>query len=96
MERIRSGLGALLTIAALATSAATEINARNQVAAYRQRLAEGAPVFDLRVGYQQETLASRWSVPDGHGTLGAGVALFGILLIAAPMAPRARPRMVPR
>jgi len=90
MERIRSVVGAILTVAAVALSLSTEMNARHQVAAYRRALSEGASVYNMRIGYQQETLASRWSVPDGHGTLGAGVALFGIILFAAPLAARSR------
>jgi hypothetical protein len=53
-------------------------------------MSHGAPVYDMRIGYEQETLASRWSIPDGHGTWGAGVALLGIILVAAPLASRAR------
>jgi membrane-associated phospholipid phosphatase len=44
------------------------------------------PAYDKHIGYEQQTLASRWSVPDGHATLGAGFALFGVLLIAVPRA----------
>ena len=88
MERIRSVVGGVLTITALAIAASTEISARHHVAAYRKSLSEGTPSYDMRIAYQQETLASRWSIPDGHGTLGAGFALFGIMLIGAPMASR--------
>jgi hypothetical protein len=90
MERIRSVVGAILTVTAVTMSVATEVKARHQVAEYRRALSEGTPVYNMRVGYQQETLASRWSVPDGHGTLGAGVALFGLILFAGPLAARTR------
>jgi hypothetical protein len=90
MERIRSVVGGLLTVTALTLSVATELSARSHVAAYRRQLSDGAPVYDMRIGYEQETLASRWSIPDGHGTWGAGVALFGIILVAGPLASRAR------
>jgi hypothetical protein len=90
MERIRSVLGGLLTVTALTLSVSTELSARNHVAAYRRQLSDGAPVYNMRIGYEQETLASRWSIPDGHGTWGAGVALFGIILIVGPMASRTR------
>jgi hypothetical protein len=87
---IRSVVGGSLTVLALTLSVATEVNARNHVAAYRRQMSHGAPVYDMRIGYEQETLASRWSIPDGHGTWGAGVALLGIILVAAPLASRAR------
>jgi membrane-associated phospholipid phosphatase len=95
MDRIRSVIGACLTITALAASVGTEISARNHVAAYREQLQDAArrqhtPVYDRRVGYEQATLATRWSFPDGHATLGAGFALFGIMLVAAPLASRGR------
>lgn len=84
MERMRLVIGGLLTITALAVSVRTEISARNAVAAFRKSISEGVSANGMRVGYQQETLASRWSIPDGHGTLGAGFALFGLVLIVAP------------
>ena len=92
-ERILTVFGGFLTIAALTLSLATELSARNHVAEYRRRVAEpgvtqqgAAASYDRHIGYEQQTLASRWSVPDGHGTLGAGFAIFGILLIAVPRA----------
>ena len=93
-EKILSVFGALLTIAALALSLATEINARNHLSEYRKRVAaaptviqQGAPAsYDRHIGYEQQTLASRWSIPDGHGTLGAGFAIFGMILVAVPRA----------
>lgn len=103
-ERILTVLGAVLVVAALALSIATELNARGHVAEYRKQVAaakpaipaagtaavvqQGAPVapYDKHIGYVQQTLASRWSIPDGHATLGAGFSLFGMLLIAAPRA----------
>lgn len=93
-ERILTVFGGFLTIAALILSITTEVSARNHVAEYRRRVAEGSGIvqqgapasFDKHIGFEQQTLASRWSVPDGHGTLGAGFAMFGILLIAVPRA----------
>ena len=92
-ERILFVFGALLTVGALVLSLATEINARSHLAEYRNRVAagpavqQGAPVsYDRHIGYEQQTLASRWSIPDGHGTLGAGFAIFGMILVAVPRA----------
>jgi membrane-associated phospholipid phosphatase len=96
IERILTVFGAFLVIAALTLSLGTEISARNHVAAYRKRFThtpdgivqQGKPLahFEKHIGYDQETLASRWSFPDGHGTLGAGFAVFGLILVAVPRA----------
>lgn len=92
-ERILTVFGALLILGALVLSLGTEISARSHLAEYRKRLAAGPVIqqgtptsYDRHIGYEQQTLASRWSIPDGHATLGAGFALFGMLLIAVPRA----------
>lgn len=94
IERILTVFGALLVIAALTLSLGTELTARSHLATYRKRFThttegirqQGKPLahFEKHIGYDQETLASRWSIPDGHGTLGAGFAVFGMILIAVP------------
>lgn len=95
-ERILSIFGALLTAAAIVLSVTTEVMARRHLAQYHALVAAGAPVvqqgavrgtvYDKHIGYEQATLATRWSIPDGHATLGAGFAIFGIILIAVPRA----------
>lgn len=94
IERILAVFGGFLMVVSLILSAATEISARNHVAEYRRRVSEApgivqqgaATTYDRHIGYEQQTLASRWSFPDGHGTLGAGFAMFGLILIAVPRA----------
>jgi membrane-associated phospholipid phosphatase len=95
IERILTVFGVFLVFAALGASLATEISARNHLAEYRRQVShetgvvqQGAPAgsYDKHVGFEQQTLASRWSIPDGHATLGAGFAMFGIILIAVPRA----------
>jgi membrane-associated phospholipid phosphatase len=95
-ERILAIFGALLTAAAIVLSVTTEVMARRHLAQYHALVAAGAPVvqqgavrgtvYDKHIGYEQATLATRWSIPDGHATLGAGFAIFGIILIAVPRA----------
>jgi hypothetical protein len=93
-ERILTIFGGLLVITALFFSFATEIGARRYLAEYQKQAAartgvvqQGAPLASFKhVGYEQQTLATRWSVPDGHGTLGAGFALFGLILVVVPQA----------
>jgi membrane-associated phospholipid phosphatase len=93
-ERILTFFGGVLIIVALTLSLATELNARRYLTEYRKQLETGTVIQQgtpsastfKHVGYEQQTLASRWSFPDGHGTLGAGFALFGMLLVAAPRA----------
>ena len=92
-ERMLAVFGIVLTCAALILSLGTEITARRRVAEYRQQVAAGftvalqsKPIIDHHIGYDQQTLASRWSVPDGHGTLGLSFAAFGVLLITVPRA----------
>jgi membrane-associated phospholipid phosphatase len=96
IERILTVLGAFLIFAALSASVTTEVSARNHLAEYRREVAHGAGItqqgqtatrsFDKHIGYEQQTLASRWSFPDGHATLGAGFAVFGMILVAVPRA----------
>ena len=101
IERILTVFGAFLVLTALTASLTTEISARNHVAEYRRQVShhadgaagkavqQGAPIapaYDKHIGYEQQTLASRWSFPDGHATLGAGFAAFGMILIAVPRA----------
>lgn len=95
-ERVLAIFGMLLTAAALVLSISTEVMARRHLAEYRHLVAAGAPVmqqgavrgtvYDKHIGFEQQTLASRWSIPDGHGTLGAGFAIFGVMLVAIPRA----------
>jgi membrane-associated phospholipid phosphatase len=97
LERILAVFGACLAIGAVALSVTTEVSARNHLAEYRNRgaagptvIQQGAPAssgsHERHIGYEQQTLASRWSIPDGHATLGAGFAFFGVLLVAVPRA----------
>lgn len=92
-ERILTFFGGVLIILAVTLSLATEMNARRYLTEYRKQveagsvIQQGSPAVAFKhVGYEQQTLASRWSFPDGHGTLGAGFAVFGVLLVAAPRA----------
>jgi hypothetical protein len=95
-ERVLTIFGALLAAAAIVLSVTTEIMARRHLDQYRELVAAGAPVmqqgavrgtvYDKHIGFEQATLATRWSVPDGHATLGAGFAIFGMILIAVPRA----------
>jgi membrane-associated phospholipid phosphatase len=96
IERILTVFGVFLVFAALSASLTTEITARNHLAEYRRQVAHGTGIvqqgsapgsfYDKHVGFEQQTLASRWSIPDGHATLGAGFAMFGVILIAVPRA----------
>lgn len=95
-ERILTVFGLVLTVLAVGSSVATEVGARRYLAEYQRRAAQGPGVIQQGaavsatklkyVGFEQQTLASRWSFPDGHGTLGAGFALFGVILVVAPLA----------
>jgi membrane-associated phospholipid phosphatase len=95
-ERVLAIFGMLLTTAAVVLSLTTEIMARRHLAEYRQLVSAGAPViqqgsvrgtsYDKHIGFEQQTLASRWSFPDGHAALGASAALFGVVLFAVPRA----------
>lgn len=96
-ERILTVFGAILIIGALALSITTEVSARRRLAEYKAMTAAQtitlqatAPAFtrplSRYVGYDQQTLAGRWSIPDGHATLGLSFAAFGLLLVAAPRA----------
>jgi membrane-associated phospholipid phosphatase len=94
IERILAVFGGFLMVASLLLAVVTEISARSPVAEYRRRVNDAPGViqqgvsatYDRHIGYEQQTLASRWSFPDGHGTLGAGFAMFGLILIAVPSA----------
>jgi membrane-associated phospholipid phosphatase len=94
-ERILTVFGGFLITVSLFFSLVTEISARNHVAEYRRQVSQAPGIvqqgavtrsYDKHIGYEQQTLASRWSIPDGHGTLGAGFAVFGMILIAVPRA----------
>jgi membrane-associated phospholipid phosphatase len=96
-ERILAVFGTLLTSAALVLSIATEVSARRHIAEYKRLTAAGAtvvqqgspvsaPSYDKHIGYEQATLSSRWSIPDGHASLGAGFAIFGLILVVVPSA----------
>ena len=95
-ERVLTIFGIVLTVAAIGLSVTTEVMARRHLAQYHELVAAGAPVMqqgavrgtvhDKHIGYEQATLATRWSVPDGHATLGAGFAIFGLILVAVPRA----------
>ena len=95
-ERVLTIFGTVLTVAAIGLSVTTEVMARRHLDQYHELVAAGAPVmqqgavrgtvYDKHIGYEQATLATRWSVPDGHATLGAGFAIFGLILVAVPRA----------
>jgi membrane-associated phospholipid phosphatase len=94
IERILAVFGGFLMVVSLVLSVTTEISARSHLAEYRRSVSEAPGIvqqgtalrYDRHIGYEQQTLASRWSFPDGHGTLGAGFAMFGLILIAVPRA----------
>lgn len=93
-ERILAILGTIMVVAALVLSLTTEVLARKRLAEYKGYIAAGAPntldpnkpSWAHHIGYLQQTLDSRWSVPDGHGALGVGFAAFGVLLVSVPRA----------
>ena len=93
-ERMLAIFGLVLICAALILSLGTEISTRRRLAEYHKRLEKGlvvslqakAAAVDHHIAYDQQTLANRWSIPDGHGTLGASFAAFGLLLITVPRA----------
>jgi membrane-associated phospholipid phosphatase len=93
-ERILAIFGVILTSASLVLSLMTEVSARRHISEFREATAKGGVVqqgapaarVDRHIGYEQQTLASRWSIPDGHASLGAGFALFGLVLIVVPRA----------
>jgi hypothetical protein len=46
---------------------------------------QGTPsTYEKHIAYEQETLDTRWAVPDGHATLGVAFVAFGMILIAVP------------
>ena len=90
-ERILTIFGALLVVASLSLSIATEVMTRRHLSEHTQLsaavLQQGTPSrYEKHIAYEQTTLNSRWSVPDGHGTLGVAFAAFGMILIAVPRA----------
>lgn len=93
-ERMLALFGVLLASAALVLSLTTEIMARRHLAEYERLIAAGAaatrdpnkPSYLHHIGFEQQTLAGRWSIPDGHAALGTFGALFGVFLVAVPRA----------
>jgi len=90
-ERILTAFGGLLVLAALSLSVATEVSTRKHLAEHQQPLTgiiqQGTPSrFEKHIAYEQQTLSTRWAVPDGHATLGVAFAAFGMVLIAVPRA----------
>jgi hypothetical protein len=88
-ERILTVFGGLLVVAAVSLSLGTEIMTRRHLAEHKALSAavvqQGHPSsYEKHIGYEVETLATRWSVPDGHGTLGVAFTAFGLILIAVP------------
>lgn len=80
-ERMLAAFGILLASVALILSLTTEIVARRHLAEYQR---QPSPAAARHIGFEQQTLASRWSVPDGHAALGTFGTLFGVLLFAVP------------
>jgi hypothetical protein len=90
-ERILSVFGGLLVVAAVSLSLGTEIMTRRHLAEHKALSAavmqQGHPSsYEKHIGYEVETLATRWDIPDGHATLGVAFTAFGIILIAVPRA----------
>ena len=90
-ERHLTIIGGLLLFSAVSLSIATEITTRQHLAEHRQLqtgvIQQGSPSrYEKHIAYEQTTLDTRWSVPDGHATLGVAFAAFGMVLIAVPRA----------
>lgn len=93
-ERALAFFGVLLASVALVLALSTEITARRHLAEYQRLIAAGAPAtldagkpsYLHHIGFEKQTLAGRWSFPDGHAALGAFAALFGMVLFAVPQA----------
>jgi hypothetical protein len=90
-ERGLTILGALLVVSAVSLSIATEVMTRKHLAEHKQLSAaviqQARPSrYEKHIAYEQITLNNRWSVPDGHATLGVAFAAFGFILIAVPRA----------
>lgn len=91
-ERILAIFGTLIASGALVLSLATEFTARSRLAEAKRLIAARAPAtidrnrqsYIHHIGYQQQTLAGRWSFPDGHASLGIFVAAFGVFLVVVP------------
>ena len=90
-ERILTVFGALLVIASASLSIGTEVTTRKHLAEHTQLsngvIHQGTPSrSEKHIAYEAATLDTRWSVPDGHATLGVAFAAFGMILIAVPRA----------
>ena len=90
-ERILTVFGALLVLASVSLAAATEITTRKHLAEHQKAssvvIQQGRPsTYEKHIAYEQTTLDSRWSIPDGHASLGVAFAAFGMILIAVPRA----------
>ena len=90
-ERILTAFGGLLVLTAISLSVATEFMTRRHLAEHKSLSAsvgqQGAPSrYEKHIAYEQTTLNARWSVPDGHATLGVAFGAFGMILIAVPRA----------
>ena len=88
-ERHLTIIGGLLLFSAVSLSVSTEVMTRKHLAEHRQLqaavLQQGTPSrYEKHIAYEQATLSTRWSVPDGHATLGVAFSAFGLLLIAVP------------
>ena len=90
-ERLLAIFGVVLIVSALGLSITTEVVTRRNLAEHRRLVAAGAPVgknvkssYEHHIYLEEQTLAGRWSVPDGHAALGAGFTLFGLLLVSVP------------
>jgi membrane-associated phospholipid phosphatase len=90
-ERILTIFGGLLVFASTSLAVATEVMTRKHLAEHQQLTAavvqQGRPsTYEKHIAYEQITLKSRWSIPDGHAALGVAFATFGMILIAVPRA----------
>jgi hypothetical protein len=90
-ERILTVFGALLVFAAVTLSIATEVMTRKHLAEHKTLSArviqQGTPsTYEKHIAYEQETLDTRWKLPEGHAALGVAFAAFGMILIAVPRA----------
>jgi hypothetical protein len=89
-ERLLAIFGVLLVVSAIALSVTTEVLTRRELAEHRRLVAAGAvsrvgrPSYQHHIYLEEQTLADRWSVPDGHAALGAGFSVFGLLLVFVP------------
>lgn len=87
-ERILAILGMLIAGTAIVLSLTMDIVAQREVADIKRRIAVAGSTATpaqlasdtYHLGWSQKSLDARWS-PAGHGTIGAGIALFGLALI---------------